>query len=103
MYLGRQPINHDPYRCISSAFAAYLSAGLTKGAWSPPGASGSLLACLMFGVSAETATLVVWVDENPRIVVVLRRVRAVLLGRRAEARARLFETLIAMVEGSSRC
>jgi len=42
IYFGKQPISHDPYLCMSSAFAEYLSAGLTGGARRPPGASGPL-------------------------------------------------------------
>jgi hypothetical protein len=57
----------------------------------------------MFGWSEETTTWTFWVDENPRIVVLLRGVKAVLLDRTAEASARPFETLIAMIEGSLLC
>jgi hypothetical protein len=54
----------------------------------------------MFGWSEETMTWAFWVDEKPRRALLLRRVKAVLLDRKAEASTRPFETLIAMVEGS---
>jgi hypothetical protein len=51
----------------------------------------------MFGWSEETTTWTFWVDANPRIAELLRRVNAALLDRRAEASARPFEPLIAMI------
>jgi hypothetical protein len=98
MYFGRQLISQEPYRCISSAFAAYLSAGLIGGARSPPGESGSLGACRKFGVSEETTTWALGVDEKARILVSLRRTKAIRLDLKAEAKARWFETLMAIVD-----
>lgn len=83
---------------MSSAFAAYLSAGLMGGARRPLGESGSRWANRMFGVSGETTTLADWVEVNVRRVVALRRDRAVLVDRRAEASAPRFDALIAMIE-----
>lgn len=61
-------------------------------------ASGSRWAKRMFGVSGETVTLACCVEVNVRIAESLRRDKAVLDDRRAEARAPRFDTLIAMVE-----
>lgn len=85
----------EPYRCISSAFAAYLSAGLIGGTRSPPGLSGSLWACRMLGVSEDTTTWLAAVEVKRRDS--LRRANAVLVSCTAEARARRLETRIAMV------
>ena len=93
-------MSHEPYRCISSAFATYLSAGLIGGTLRPPGLSGSLWACRKLGVSEETTTLGAAVDVKPRAS--LRRTNAVLLSCTAEARARRLETRIAIV-GCLRC
>lgn len=54
MYLGRQPINQEPYRWRLSALDWYLSAGLTIGASSVPSFSRS--AFLVFVASAGRRT-----------------------------------------------
>ena len=103
MYFGRQPISHAPYRCMSSAFAAYLSAGLIGGTRRPVVASGSLWACRIFGWFGETTTWGCRVEVNVRTLPPLpplRRARAVLLDRIAEPKARWFCTLIAITEGN---
>jgi hypothetical protein len=94
-------MSQEPYRCRSSAFAAYLSAGLIGGTRSPPGLSGSLGACRRLGVSEDTTTWVVAVDVKWRMLASLRRAKAALLRLRAEARARRFETRIAIMRGQA--
>ena len=57
-HLGRQPISHAPYRCMSSALLAYLSAGSTSGAFSPPEGGLSRAALRMLLASAGSGTAI---------------------------------------------
>lgn len=96
-------MSQAPYRCMSSAFAAYLSAGLTGVTLITP--SGTLAACRIFGVSFEPTTVDALrvVVVNARTAESLRRVRVLLVDRRAEASARLFVALIAMTSSQLWC
>lgn len=93
--LGRQPITHVPYRCKASALEAYLSLGLTTGAFSEP--TGSRRCCLMFGASLGTVTTCCGaVAERHRTAAPLGAVGDGLAGCKAEARALLRQTRMAI-------
>lgn len=92
MYLGRQPISQAPYLCIASALAWYLSAGFTGAAlrvpiWSRGSSRG-------FGASLGTATLLRAVLAKHRT---MGAAMEEVVGRKAEAKVLLLQSLLAMV------
>src|SRR4051794_17955614 len=96
-YFGRQPMIQAPYLCMSSALDWYLSAGLTRGAFSWPMWSRGACRRLVVSFGVGTAFL--------RLVVARLRDRTASFwawiegraGRKAAVRALFLHILVAIV------
>lgn len=94
IYLGRQPMSHDPYLWRSSALDWYLSAGLTRGALSVPICSRGAVR----GLRAFLGSATFWreVVAKHRTATPFRAAIDGFAGRRAVAKALLLQSLLAM-------
>src|SRR6516162_8631932 len=97
MYLGRQPMSHDPYLWRSCALGWYLSAGLIAGALRVP--IWPRGAVLIFFASFGSAIFCDMVVAKPRTIPSCRVWTAGFAGRRARASSLLLQSLVAMVVG----